>query len=245
GYVYLHGGYYQDVEIDPENPPPDALVTTHSGGRVTDVLLRNQPGDLPLTRPLLSLGVPRDIVVALDPILRAIIETGYDRPANGAVVSDQPVRFKLLPGPDQLLQDSRAVSVGAVQTAEALGSPVESASSVHWNPTAARLQEHPVDAATEGTPKKAKPTTQTTPLLVEGAAETTKPTPRQAPQVKFSPVRASSGGWKPGALLRSLRDAVQSTAARKPSEPSAPSILDTPEKVADSPADDATPSSEG
>lgn len=245
GYVYLHSGYYQEVEIDPENPPADALVTTHSGGRVTDVLLRNQPGDLPLTRPLLSLGVPREIVVALDPILRAIIETGYDRPANGAVVSDQPVGFKLLPGPDQLLQDSQAVLAGAVQTAEALGSPVGSASSAQSNPTAARLQQQQVDAATEGTSEKAEPSTETAPLEFERVTESTKPTPRQAPQGKFSPVRAPSGGWKPGALLRSLRDAVQPTAARKPSEPSAPSVPDTPEKVADSPADDATPSSEG
>ena len=49
--------------------------------------------------PLLQLGVPKDIVVALDPFLRAVIETGYDRPAGRATYPTEPVPFQLVPPP--------------------------------------------------------------------------------------------------------------------------------------------------
>jgi len=113
GFYYLHSGYYKDV--DPEDPR--AIVTHSADGRITDVLIPAKVGELPLTMPLLALGVPRSIVEALDPFLRAIIETGYSRPA---VVPSQPVPFQLVPPPSRWLSDLESVVTGATQTVQAL-----------------------------------------------------------------------------------------------------------------------------
>jgi hypothetical protein len=113
GFYYLHSGYYKDV--DPKDPR--AIVTHSADGRITDVLIPAKVGELPLTMPLLALGVPRSIVEALDPFLRAIIETGYIRPA---VVPSQPVPFQLVPPPSRWLSDLESVATGATQTVQAL-----------------------------------------------------------------------------------------------------------------------------
>ncbi|BBY28549.1 PE-PPE domain-containing protein [Mycolicibacterium sediminis] len=208
GFVYLHGGYYRDVDIDPENPPADALVTTHSDGRVTDILLRNKPGDLPLTRPLLDLGVPRDVVLAMDPALRAIIESGYDRPANGSVTSDRPVPFKLLPSAGDVARNTRSVAEGD-----------EPASPAPTAPQSSPVAE-PTPATADASGRAAKAPTTTVADGEHGAVAGSNPR-------KFTPPRSAPGGWKPGMLLRGVRDAVttaftpRSTTADSPS-PSAP-----------------------
>ena len=201
GYVYLHGDYYRDVDIDPENPPADAIVTTHSDGRVTDILLRNKPGDLPLTRPLLDLGVPRDVVLAMDPTLRAIIETGYDRPVNGSVTSDQPVPFKLFPSAGDGVRDARSVADVASPTPQALTAPPPSA------PSPSAPADAPIRAANVATTTGAGGD--------RGAVAGSNPS-------KFTPARSGPGGWKPGALLRGVRDAVTGAAGTRPTTAETP-----------------------
>lgn len=133
GFYYVHTGYYADVNFDPKaydannngildqseidtiNSDPQGRYVVTSNGNVVDVLIKNQPGDLPLTRPLLDMGVPPELVKAIDPILRAIIETAYDRPTNG-VYPATPVHFGLIPGPSQWVTDITAIAKGLAET---------------------------------------------------------------------------------------------------------------------------------
>lgn len=203
GYVYLHGGYYQDVDIDPETPPPGAVVSTD--GNVTDILLPNAVGQLPLTQPLRSLGVPDDVIAALDPLLRAVIETAYDRTPDGGIAPSQPVRFKLLPGPDQWADDAQSVATGAVQTVQALGS-LGSPSTTSQD-TDART--------TANTPPGPANATADSDLGAKVAAEPAPPKKswrinRVKPASKTeSTEKSSSGGYKPGDGLRSVHGSVR------------------------------------
>jgi hypothetical protein len=117
GFYYLHSGYYKDIDPTPDESLPDRIVTHSADGKVTDVLIKAPVGELPLTMPLLQLGVPKEIVKALDPFLRAIIETGYDRQA---VVPAHAVPFQLLPPPSKWLSDVQSVAAGAIETLQAL-----------------------------------------------------------------------------------------------------------------------------
>lgn len=119
GFVFLHSGYYR--EVDPNDPT--AIITTSADGLVTDALIPAPVGQLPLTMPLLQLGVSPQTVTALDPFLRAVIETGYERPdpATSASFPSEPVPFRLIPPPTRWLSDAQAVAQGAVQSAQLLG----------------------------------------------------------------------------------------------------------------------------
>ncbi|ORA38616.1 PE-PPE domain-containing protein [Mycobacterium aquaticum] len=142
GFVYVHNGYYQDVDFDlnhdgtissadvalAQQDPAHYIVTTN--GNISDVVIRNPEGQLPLTRPLLDLGVPPEIVKALDPLLRAIIETGYNRPPNGGVYPAQPQHLELLPPVTRWEADADAVAAGLKETIHRL----EALNTVHINP---------------------------------------------------------------------------------------------------------------
>ncbi len=122
GFTYLHSGYYRDVEridpetLDPEDPPAGMLVSTNAAGTVTDVVLEAPEGELPLTMPLRQLGVPADVVVAFDPFLRSVIETGYERPTGSGAYPDEPQPFRLAPPPDRWQSDAESVAEGLAET---------------------------------------------------------------------------------------------------------------------------------
>jgi len=116
GFFYLHLGFYQEIDL----ATADTVVTYSADGSVMDILVLTPEGQLPLTRPLLDLGVPAAFVEALDPLLRAIIETGYDRPAPGSVFPSQPVTFALLPPITRWIDDLHAVVDGAGETVRRL-----------------------------------------------------------------------------------------------------------------------------
>lgn len=137
GFMSVHNGYYSEVDLDltgPNGEPDgkvdqldveeaklrndDYIVTTN--GNITDIVIKNKVGDLPLTQPLLALGVPREIVEALDPLLRAIIETGYDRAPDGGTYAATPVHLELMPHPDQWVEDFHAIAAGMQETQEKL-----------------------------------------------------------------------------------------------------------------------------
>lgn len=142
GFVYVHNGYYQDVDFDlnhdgtissadvalAQQDPAHYIVTTN--GNISDVVIRNPEGQLPLTRPLLDLGVPPEIVKALDPLLRAIIETGYNRPPNGGVYPADPQHLELLPPVTRWEADADSVAAGLKETIHRL----EALNTVHINP---------------------------------------------------------------------------------------------------------------
>lgn len=136
GFLYVHNGYYKDVDISDldtngdgrisddeiaaqQLEDPDKYIITKNGN-ITDIVIRNEVGDLPLTQPLLAMGVPRELVEALDPLLRAIIETGYDRPVDGGTYPAEPVHLQLMPGPSRWIADFKAIAAGMKETEENL-----------------------------------------------------------------------------------------------------------------------------
>ncbi|KUI38208.1 hypothetical protein AU195_16555 [Mycobacterium sp. IS-1496] len=148
GQYYQHNDYYRDVKLDyngdgsvnqadfDKMEDEGYATVTYSKETikdengvdtgqpvVTDVLILNQPGDLPLLRPLRDLGVPDAIVDSLEPFFRAIIETGYDRPTDG-VYPSKPVMFHILPGPHQWVDDAHAIGEGLDDSHEQLAAAV-------------------------------------------------------------------------------------------------------------------------
>lgn len=132
GFVYVHNGYYQDVDFDLNNDTkidaedvamaqadPDHYIVTKNGN-ITDVVIRNPVGQLPLTRPLLDMGVPQELVDALDPLLRAVIETAYVRVPNGGTYAAEPVHLQLMPGLSQWGTDAGAIAEGLQETMQRL-----------------------------------------------------------------------------------------------------------------------------
>lgn len=184
GFMSVHNGYYNEVDLDltgPEGAPDgkvdqldvdeaklrddDYIVTTN--GNITDIVVKNEVGDLPLTQPLLALGVPREIVEALDPLLRAIIETGYDRAPDGGTYAATPVHLKLIPGPDQWVEDFHAIAAGMQGTQEKLDAINEANLIQNTVPqlqpqlTAAVVTEESVEATSTYTAPTGKSTTPT------------------------------------------------------------------------------------
>ena len=117
GFYYVHGNY-EDV-----NPNASTNIVT-TQGNLTEILVPAAPGALPLEMPLAQAGVPQPILVALDPALRAIINTGYppSSPDVAGAAGDpgQQVEFALLPPASALPGDAQAVVVGFVTTAQLL-----------------------------------------------------------------------------------------------------------------------------
>jgi hypothetical protein len=113
GAYYLHANAnYFDV-----NPNVTGnIVTTSAHGNMTDILVPAAPGALPLFVPLAQAGVPQPILVALDPAVRAIIETGYDRTSDPS----QQVMFSFLPPPTAWPGDAQALAAGFALTAQQL-----------------------------------------------------------------------------------------------------------------------------
>ncbi len=93
---------------------PTAIVAT--SGTLSDVLIPSPVGQLPLTQPLLLIGVPRAYVVALDPFLRAVIMTAYPPTTDPA----ERVTFRLLPPVSAWGSDVSSVVAGAAETTHLL-----------------------------------------------------------------------------------------------------------------------------
>jgi len=102
---------------------PNNIVTTTPDGLLTNILIPDPVGQLAITRPLLDMGVPQSIVTALDPFLRALINTGYDRPdpSKPGTYPDHPVGFRLLPSPAEMVHDVVMVLNGLNETLHQLG----------------------------------------------------------------------------------------------------------------------------
>jgi PE-PPE domain len=93
---------------------PTAIVTT--SGNLTDVLIPSPVGQLPLTQPLLNLGVPQAFVTAIDPFLRAVIMTAY-RPTDDPA---QRVTFQLRPPASAWGPNIASIAAGAAESAQLL-----------------------------------------------------------------------------------------------------------------------------
>ncbi len=113
GAYYLHGTYSQVIPND-----PTAIVSTTPDGKVIDVLIPTKT--VPLLMLAEDLGLPKPVAEALDPITRAIIETGYGpRPSGPGTYPTEAVTATLLPPPSEWAWDAQTVAQGAVQTGQA------------------------------------------------------------------------------------------------------------------------------
>jgi hypothetical protein len=191
GFYYLHPGYYKDV--DPNDPT--AIVTTSADGLITDKLIPAPLGELPLTMPLLQLGIPPALVTAMDPFLRSVIETGYNRPDPNVAGSfpSEPVPFQLVPPPQRWLPDVLSVATGAVQSVQLLAGALEPNSLLNNKVST-------LAAAQTDTPSgDDKPVVEE--KKSEPAAE--KPAIGTGPN-KVEPAPKATTGWRPGDLLKKL-----------------------------------------
>ncbi len=98
---------YDYTGLDPENPAatPGAIVKSY--GNQTDVLLPAPVGYLPITALFRGI-VPQSLIDAVDPFLRSIIETAYDRDRN----ADQRSTFQLVPPKSRWQSDAQSVAAG-------------------------------------------------------------------------------------------------------------------------------------
>ena len=98
---------YDYTQLDPENPAatPGAIVNTY--GNQTDVLLPAPGGYLPLTALLRGI-VPQKLIDAVDPFLRSIIETAYDRDRG----VEERSEFRLVPPKSRWESDIQSVRAG-------------------------------------------------------------------------------------------------------------------------------------
>ena len=198
GFYYLHPGYYKTV--DPNDPT--AIVTTSADGHITDKLVPAPLGQLPLTMPLLQLGVPQALVTAMDPFLRSVIETGYNRPDPNVAGSypSEPVPFQLVPPPERWLPDVISVAAGAAQSVQLLAGALQPNSLV--NNKVSTLAEAKPDMPSVA---QSAPAVDDKPVVeekkIERAAD--KPATGTGPN-KFQPAPKAKTGWRPGDLLRQL-----------------------------------------
>jgi hypothetical protein len=248
GYYYLHPGYYKDVEripddISPENAPDGMIVSTSPDGKVTDVLLVAPVGELPLTMPLLQLGVPKDVVVALDPFLRSVIETGYSRPDGEGAYPTEPVPFQLVPPPDQWISDTQSVAAGATETARqlaALGQPtVPGLAGAGSNQALLREGSSVPLIQQPQAPEDVTPPVEDRPILTplrDVLGIGTGPN-------KVEPPKAPLGGWKPGDLVRSILPASPGPQSSTAAGGTAPNPLRSLQKTLSSLPNPLTPKS--
>lgn len=190
GYYYLHRDMYQNVDLDLNGDEvvdqkditmaetmPDKYLVTHSDDGVTDVLVLTPTGQLPLTRPLLDLGVPEQLVAALDPVLRPVIEAGYDRPQPGEPYPDEPVPAQPLPAP---ATGQPATTDSSVSSLVAATQPVHTRSNDGVPPTGAPDPQVVGASKTEATVDQATPETALSPPRHTRLSDlfTEKPSPR-------------------------------------------------------------------
>lgn len=101
---------YDYTHINPDDPAttPGAVVKTY--GNQTDVLLPNPKGYLPITGLLRGI-VSQPIIDAVDPFLRSVVETAYDRDRDVT----QKSHFQLAPPQSQRQENLQSVTNGFKQ----------------------------------------------------------------------------------------------------------------------------------
>lgn len=107
GVVYLHPDYGVDLTNVPERNITE--TTNELGGKTTSYLVPTK--ELPLTRPLRQVGVPRSIVDEVDKHLRPVIDAGYKR--------NDPKPKLTSAGDDDLDDDATTKKTGAAATTNA------------------------------------------------------------------------------------------------------------------------------
>ena len=191
GSYYLHPDYYQNVDPTPDPTRTDAIVTTSADGNVTDVLILDPDGQLPLTRPLLHLGVPQDLGDRDGPV-PAVGHRNRLQPADrsefvcvrtgsvpaGASAAEMAVR-RAVGGRGCAADDAAARHARAARCIER-----------RRRRPAARVAE------TEEVAPEPSPKDDEEPVEAVEAVE--------AGPNKVEPPKHRAGGWRPGDLLRSI-----------------------------------------
>ena len=153
----------------------------------------------------------RTLVTALDPFLRSVIETGYNRPDPNVAGSypSEPVPFQLVPPPQRWLPDVLSVAAGAAASVQLLTGALQPNSLVNNQvSTLAVAQPDPpsiTQPALAGDNKAVVEEKKTEPAAGE-------PTEGTGPN-KFEPTTKAKTGWRPGDLLRQFFPTKQKPAS--------------------------------
>jgi hypothetical protein len=120
GMLYVHTDY-EAVSLDPDSPNYVEGTVIQQYGDTTYYTVPT--AHLPLLQPLRDLGVPEPLMAFVEPTLRVVIETAYDRTINPGL----PTQARLIPRIDPV--------PFAVDVAEAIGQGFQDARDEIDNPT--------------------------------------------------------------------------------------------------------------
>lgn len=203
---------YDYTYVDPTNPAatPGAIVNTY--GNQTDVLLPNPVGYLPITGLLRGI-VSQKLIDAVDPFLRSIIETAYDRNLG----ADNRTTFQWAPPASQRAANLQSVKVGfkqmmsnfkeiANENRQSLNAPTHAR-----NQPPSRAVRNEADTQTATLPVTAAPSTRRTVSKPAPASQHTSPPRNTRPP---SRARSSSDSTVAKAAPRNKPSASRASKTR-------------------------------
>lgn len=214
GIYYLHGGYYD--EIDPERLNDPAYADKSEFGDTTYYLVYTQ--QLPLLRPLRDLGVPDSFVDAIEPLVRLIVDLGYDRETSYGVHTParlfpplNPPEKEPEPEPEPKPVAEPVTKVTAVSTPTATPKPTPKPTA-EAKATAAvpTTKSTPTPAATSEPTAEAEPEPTSEPEPTHAVRE--KPAVRGPINMDSSTLEKSSPRSKVGSAPEPSTSTVDSTA---------------------------------
>lgn len=114
GILYLHTNFF-DVGLPPDPTTSPAFQGSHGDSSFYFF----ETKDLPLFSPLRRLGVPEKLIDVIEPVVRVLVELGYDR----SIPPWEPAKARLIPplrDPAQVAGDLRAAIREGIDTARTL-----------------------------------------------------------------------------------------------------------------------------
>jgi hypothetical protein len=231
-YDNIDMSQYSDDNAETYETNGDTTTYHYSDGTTKTVV--NQPGKatttyyvvhtdhLPLLMPARqaadALGLPQGGIDAVEPVVRVLVDMGYDRTTNPAT----PTQFSFITPPQKFVEAAAAMP-GAVQQGvnNFQNPPPPVHTGIATEPTQVQAPVNPAVAPADPTPLQKSAPPQLIPLKVPAPAE---PTPPKTDLKKTLKPPKLSAPQRSSALpkLPSLREAVKSLTNLGTSKPSKP-----------------------
>jgi hypothetical protein len=129
GFVVLHGTYDTADPYSTTN-----IVTTTPDGKITNIEIPTS--EVPLLTLAVEAGLPQPVADVLNPTLKAVIDTGYNRPAAGVGTYPTTTQsFQLLPDPSKWAGDAQSIQAGVTESTDVLSNDLRSSTSGSQGPT--------------------------------------------------------------------------------------------------------------
>lgn len=114
GTALYHGVYSKADPYAPGN-----IVSTTPDGKITNIVIPAK--EVPLLTLAKYLGMPQKVVDIINPALKAIIDTGYDKiPEGEGAYPTKAEKFRLLPSTEKMAADIKDVQQGFAESADRL-----------------------------------------------------------------------------------------------------------------------------